>query len=55
MNETLRIQQAHRSIRDYQADSEGMPWSEALASRFPSVYFPQVKPVAAMQGLLNDK
>lgn len=37
------------------ARSEGLPWSEALASRFPSVYFPQVKPVAAMQGLLNDK
>ncbi len=37
------------------AHSEGMPWSEALASRLHSVYFPQVKPVAAMQGLLNDK
>jgi FMN reductase [NAD(P)H] len=37
------------------ARSEGLPWSEALASRFPSVYFSQVKPVAAMQGLLNDK
>jgi len=34
---------------------EGLPWSEALASRFAPVYFPQVKPVAAMQGLLNDK
>lgn len=37
------------------ARSEGLPWSEALASRLHSVYFPQVKPVAAMQGLLNDK
>ncbi len=37
------------------AHSEGMPWSEALASRLHTVYFPQVKPVAAMQGLLNDK
>ncbi len=34
---------------------EGQPWSEALASRFTDVYFPHVKPVAAMQGLLNDK
>jgi FMN reductase [NAD(P)H] len=37
------------------ARSTGLPWSEALAIRFPEVYFPQVKPVAAMQGLLNDK
>lgn len=37
------------------AHREGQPWSEALASRFTAVYFPQVKPVAAMQGLLNDK
>lgn len=37
------------------ARSAGLPWSEALASRLHSVYFPQVKPVAAMQGLLNDK
>lgn len=35
--------------------SDGMPWSDALASRLHTVYFPQVKPVAAMQGLLNDK
>ena len=37
------------------AHSEGMSWSKALASRLHTVYFPQVKPVAAMQGLLNDK
>lgn len=37
------------------ARSEGLPWSKALASRLDTVYFPQVKPVAAMQGLLNDK
>lgn len=37
------------------ARSEGLPWSEALASRLHTVYFPHVKPVAAMQGLLNDK
>ncbi|KAF0203188.1 MAG: hypothetical protein FD173_1838 [Gallionellaceae bacterium] len=37
------------------ACSEGFSWSEALASRFPTIYFSQVKPVAAMQGLLNDK
>jgi len=37
------------------ARREGLTWSEALASRFPTVYFPHVKPVAAMQGLLNNK
>lgn len=37
------------------ARSQGLPWSEALASRLHTVYFPLVKPVAAMQGLLNDK
>ncbi|HEX5338526.1 MAG TPA: NADPH-dependent oxidoreductase [Gallionella sp.] len=37
------------------ARSEGLPWSATLASRLHTVYFPQVKPVAAMQGLLNDK
>lgn len=35
--------------------SDGMSWSGTLASRLHTVYFPQVKPVAAMQGLLNDK
>jgi FMN reductase [NAD(P)H] len=37
------------------ARSEGMPWSDTLATRLHTVYYPQVKPVAAMQGLLNDK
>ncbi|BBJ00104.1 NADPH-dependent oxidoreductase [Ferrigenium kumadai] len=35
--------------------SDGMTWSATLASRLHTIYFPQVKPVAAMQGLLNDK
>jgi FMN reductase [NAD(P)H] len=34
--------------------SDGLPWSTNLAP-LKGVYFPQVKPVAAMQGLLNDK
>jgi FMN reductase [NAD(P)H] len=34
--------------------SDGLPWSNNLAP-LKSVYYPQVKPVAAMQGLLNDK
>ena len=34
--------------------TDGAPWSSNLAP-LKSVYFPQVKPVAAMQGLLNDK
>ena len=33
---------------------DGVPWSQNLAP-FKGVYYPQVKPVAAMQGLLNDK
>lgn len=35
--------------------SDGLPWSENLGNFLKQVYFPQVKPVAAMQGLLNDK
>lgn len=35
--------------------SDGVPWSGNLGNFFKQVYFPQIKPVAAMQGLLNDK
>ena len=35
--------------------SDGMSWSANLGNFYKQVYFPQVKPVAAMQGLLNDK
>lgn len=35
--------------------SDGLPWSENLGNFLKQVYFPHVKPVAAMQGLLNDK
>ena len=35
--------------------SDGVPWSSNLGNSYKQVYFPQVKPVAAMQGLLNDK
>jgi FMN reductase [NAD(P)H] len=34
--------------------ADGQPWSSNLAP-LQRVYFPQTKPVAAMQGLLNDK
>lgn len=34
---------------------DGLPWSTNLGNFLKQVYFPQVKPVAAMQGLLNDK
>ncbi|MFA6119838.1 MAG: NADPH-dependent oxidoreductase [Sideroxydans sp.] len=34
--------------------NDGLPWSANLAP-LKSVYYSQVKPVAAMQGLLNDK
>lgn len=35
--------------------SDGVSWSDNLGNFYKQVYFPQVKPVAAMQGLLNDK
>ncbi|MCX7193045.1 MAG: NADPH-dependent oxidoreductase [Proteobacteria bacterium] len=35
--------------------SDGITWSANLAYNLKQVYFPQVKPVAAKQGLLNDK
>ncbi len=35
--------------------SDGIPWSGNLGNSFRQVYFPQLRPVAAMQGLLNDK
>jgi FMN reductase [NAD(P)H] len=35
--------------------SDGLPWSDNLGMLLKSVYFPEVRPVAAKQGLLNDK
>lgn len=35
--------------------SDGTTWSGNLGNFFKQVYFPQVRAVAAMQGLLNDK
>lgn len=35
--------------------SDGLPWSENLGNILKQVYFPEVRPVAAKQGLLNDK
>jgi len=35
--------------------SDGISWSQNLGNSLKQVYFPQVKPVGAMQGLLNDK
>ncbi len=35
--------------------SDGLPWSQNLGNKLKRIYFPQVKPTAAMQGLLNDK
>lgn len=35
--------------------SDGITWSQNLGNNLKQVYFPQVRPVAAMQGLLNDK
>ena len=47
-----------QTIMEYwqqQGRSDGLPWSENLGNSYRQVYFPQVKPVTAMQGLLNDK
>lgn len=35
--------------------NDGITWSQNLGNNWKQVYYPQVKPVAAMQGLLNDK
>jgi FMN reductase [NAD(P)H] len=35
--------------------TDGLPWSANLAPYASSVYYPDVKPVAAKQGFLNDK
>lgn len=35
--------------------SDGLPWSQNLGNVIKQVYFPDVRPVAAKQGLLNDK
>lgn len=34
---------------------DGLSWSQNLGNNLKQVYFPQVRPVAMMQGLLNDK
>lgn len=34
---------------------DGLSWSGNLGNNYRTVYFPQIRPVAAMQGLLNDK
>lgn len=35
--------------------SDGLSWSQNLGNNLKQVYYPHIKPVAAMQGLLNDK
>lgn len=35
--------------------SDGLSWSDNLGNSYKQVYFPQVRPVAALQGLLNDR
>ena len=35
--------------------NDGITWSQNLGNNWKQVYYPQVKPVAAMQGLLNEK
>lgn len=40
----------HQLARD-----DGKSWSDNLANSYKTVYYPLTRPVAAMQGLLNDK
>lgn len=35
--------------------TDGLTWSQNLGNNYSKVYFPLVRPVAALQGLLNDK
>ncbi len=35
--------------------SDGLSWSSTLGNAYQKVYFPEVRPVAIRQGLLNDK
>jgi FMN reductase [NAD(P)H] len=35
--------------------NDGLPWSTNVGNVFKFLYFPEVRPVAAKQGLLNDK
>lgn len=35
--------------------SDGLTWSQNLGNNLKQIYYPQVRPVAAMQGLVNDK
>lgn len=35
--------------------SDGLPWSANVGNVFRHLYFPEVRPVAARQGLLNDQ
>lgn len=35
--------------------SDGLPWTRNLARNYPRVYYPDVKQIAAKQGLLGDK
>src|SRR3989338_8230167 len=55
---TTAIDAYDTAIMDYWKQigrSDGVTWSSNLGNSYRQVYFPQVKPVAAMQGLLNDK
>lgn len=52
------IENYDRELTDYWQKlerSDGLSWSANLGNSYRQVYFPQVRPVAAMQGLLNDK
>ena len=55
---TTAIDAYDTAIMDYWKQigrSDGVTWSSNLGNSYRQVYFPQFKPVAAMQGLLNDK
>jgi len=57
-NYAAAIDAYDETIMDYWktlARDDGLPWSSNLSQFLKKVYFPEVRPVAAKQGLLNDK
>ena len=55
---TATIDSYDAAIMDYWQKlgrSDGVSWSDNLGNYYKQVYFPQIRPVATMQGLLNDK
>ena len=50
-----RYDRPSRTICQQLGRGDGLTCSQNLGNNLKQVYFPEVRPVAAMQGLLNDK